>query len=858
MIVLSNNWTILILILILQAVPMQSKQLNINDFRYGLDSRRSELTSRSGVLIKCENAHITQGGEVQKRMAFVETQLPMGAFAGLPTSNGIMCFGSQSLSDLLEPQVPVGLVNGVFVLGNGTGYVTASAPVPGDKVVVGSTILFAGTGLILDGNTYTVTQAFYNVGGNGYDKYIFNVVGSLNSAYTGTFQLTNGSTSMPPPFQYQQLFDPNVPLAIYGITKAQPVSGNSFTLVGWQVNSSFFPGNASIGWVGVNPFTIGSQIEITGTGNVSLDGNTFTVLSTTSAGGNSSVNFYVAGASNGSGSGGTVQSPITQTTLTVAGAVATTFVAGSIFTISGVVVAPSLNGTWTAVSVTYNAGPNTTTIVINTPIVNTYTGTIGNLTITSANGTAMIALQSACLFNGLPFVVAIFTSGPGIYYNGQLVSDYFNGEVFSNANSNQNLAVQLASYVNATPGYEATVSGAVVTVTSVNSTDPTKMTPGGNFLATVLNTTAAGTLAVSPISTSVKAVIGESATASFTIVAVDATNGGGLAHVYVNDTTGTDVDLLGSASPVTVAAGGTPTTLATAVALAINTQAKIAGVTAQSNAGTVTVTMPAGASTNDGLLQIVANTHASGTAGGCCIDNGYLIINGGTAGSISYTTSQLKVNGVAVLSSTVTQASTTLVFAKALVLNINSFSATSLCCAALGPTVGNSCYVYLSRVTTQSGIAPVNILSTPTGSGTVTQALTNPAFQAKLSVSSVSSSTTGVTVVGAIPTTSVTAKPMGGVGPFTYQWTYFSGSNEVAILSPQKPTTAFEANIITLGPVTATSNNGTSPYKYIAHTITAKFTCTITDTGNSNIVAVTPPVTVTAAYMTAVTAPALP
>jgi len=44
--------------------------LLIQDFKLGLDSRRNILTSPPGSLIKCSNAHVTRGGEVEKRKAF--------------------------------------------------------------------------------------------------------------------------------------------------------------------------------------------------------------------------------------------------------------------------------------------------------------------------------------------------------------------------------------------------------------------------------------------------------------------------------------------------------------------------------------------------------------------------------------------------------------------------------------------------------------------------------------------------------------------------------------------------------------------------------------------------------------------
>ena len=44
--------------------------LLVQDFKLGLDARRNILTSPTGSLNKCSNAHITRGGEIEKRRAF--------------------------------------------------------------------------------------------------------------------------------------------------------------------------------------------------------------------------------------------------------------------------------------------------------------------------------------------------------------------------------------------------------------------------------------------------------------------------------------------------------------------------------------------------------------------------------------------------------------------------------------------------------------------------------------------------------------------------------------------------------------------------------------------------------------------
>jgi hypothetical protein len=47
------------------------KVFSITDFKQGLDVRRSPLTAPGGSLRILENAVLNQGGEIEKRLAFV-------------------------------------------------------------------------------------------------------------------------------------------------------------------------------------------------------------------------------------------------------------------------------------------------------------------------------------------------------------------------------------------------------------------------------------------------------------------------------------------------------------------------------------------------------------------------------------------------------------------------------------------------------------------------------------------------------------------------------------------------------------------------------------------------------------------
>ena len=73
----------------------------VEDFRGGLDTRRMNVTATPGTLVTLENAHITRGGEIEKRPAFVElADLPSNTI-GLAASGGqIYVFGDAAPSSI--------------------------------------------------------------------------------------------------------------------------------------------------------------------------------------------------------------------------------------------------------------------------------------------------------------------------------------------------------------------------------------------------------------------------------------------------------------------------------------------------------------------------------------------------------------------------------------------------------------------------------------------------------------------------------------------------------------------------------------------------------------------------------------
>jgi hypothetical protein len=76
---------------------MASHTLSIEDFRHGLDVRKSPLTAVGGSLQRFTNAVLTQGGEIEKRRAFVPIgSLPAYASGLFGQAGKLHVFGSET------------------------------------------------------------------------------------------------------------------------------------------------------------------------------------------------------------------------------------------------------------------------------------------------------------------------------------------------------------------------------------------------------------------------------------------------------------------------------------------------------------------------------------------------------------------------------------------------------------------------------------------------------------------------------------------------------------------------------------------------------------------------------------------
>lgn len=123
------------------------KYIQIANFKGGLDARRLETEQLPGTLTQLVDAHINQGGEIEKRKAFVLfATLPAGVFGLEATAGGLVAFGSQS-----PPAMPAGVA-----------YQQLVDPAGGNMANFLGSTQFGGKAFVVAEFDTTLTWAFYN------------------------------------------------------------------------------------------------------------------------------------------------------------------------------------------------------------------------------------------------------------------------------------------------------------------------------------------------------------------------------------------------------------------------------------------------------------------------------------------------------------------------------------------------------------------------------------------------------------------------------------------------------------------------------------------------------------------------
>jgi hypothetical protein len=123
--------------------------ITLQNFRFGLDARRSELTSQPGTLLRCVDCHINQGAEIEKRKAFVKYSLPNNTFGLLATTSGLLTFGS------VAPGI-IGILSAPFI------YQQLISPLGSAMTAVVSATWFNGVAFVVATFGADGTYCFYN------------------------------------------------------------------------------------------------------------------------------------------------------------------------------------------------------------------------------------------------------------------------------------------------------------------------------------------------------------------------------------------------------------------------------------------------------------------------------------------------------------------------------------------------------------------------------------------------------------------------------------------------------------------------------------------------------------------------
>lgn len=191
------------------------KEFRIANFKYGLDTRREQLTAQPGTLVTAENCHINPGGEAQKRLAFVEngdvsvldSNGDQGTFGFENLSGGLTVFGSALPS---SKGYTSGLAQALPVVGTGAGAFLTLTVVNG--VITAVVVAAFGTG----GSGYVLND-YVTPNQPGASGALVKVTGVTSTAITAVTLIRGQQqgqpvlvSAMPAGYVYQQLQHPAV------------------------------------------------------------------------------------------------------------------------------------------------------------------------------------------------------------------------------------------------------------------------------------------------------------------------------------------------------------------------------------------------------------------------------------------------------------------------------------------------------------------------------------------------------------------------------------------------------------------------------------------------------------------------
>lgn len=446
----------------------------------GLDSRRSEYTSTPGSLVALDNCHINEGGEAEKRNAFVRG-------TGLTSTFGLVA-GSASLYVFGSVANPGGFP--VTIDGETVNYVRCQHP-DGATAMTGvvSGTTFAGLPFVLaqfaDGNTYP----FYN--------------GTLVSDFTSGLVLASLNTNTKIGTAFAGLINTLSP----AYTATDHVTGVVDVFNQPNGQASGYTSTVVLGSMNAGSGALANTFTSAGTPSVLLGAaqGQFTILSGTAVPGTNSVNSVkIFGKPTTS-----VSRSRTANVASIVLASATGFASTDLARIVGMTDSsfnsPSATITLTGSTITYaNTGPN----VASTPdvagsIVDLTTGVeILNVAVDWTTDNAHTALAVAAQINSFtsaPDYVAIAKGGTVTLYTTAAAASTFNGLILQvtttgnvccgdcifSATATQSFS-QLFSHI-----YAGTQGGGNVDLMSGYGTSGTDVTTGLEHIAAFIRTGAA-------------------------------------------------------------------------------------------------------------------------------------------------------------------------------------------------------------------------------------------------------------------------------------------------------------------------------------------------------------------------------
>ena len=105
----------------------------VENFKGGLDSRRSSLVSAPGSMLVAENVHVTRGAELEKRKAFVPFADVPNAFGMETTSEGLVVF--KSINNNCIEVIPGSVPEGYEYAGMDENGLSWGCPIPPEGVI---------------------------------------------------------------------------------------------------------------------------------------------------------------------------------------------------------------------------------------------------------------------------------------------------------------------------------------------------------------------------------------------------------------------------------------------------------------------------------------------------------------------------------------------------------------------------------------------------------------------------------------------------------------------------------------------------------------------------------------------------